>query len=147
MRDVSQLKRMQKGIFFDDLNSSASLLWTPPPPPGRHRAAVLMVLILHRCRVMLPAPNFRAVISRAGDRHLGSCRLLLFFFHNNNTNKGISYPPPSLAGISKELLLFWRSTALYQSARCSAVNYLKIETSLTRCLSWSPNPPVTETKG
>lgn len=71
------------------------------PPAGG--AAVLLLLSPHRCTVMPPAPNSRAVISTLGIRHLGSRRLLLFFFHNN---RGISYPPPSLPGISKEALLF-----------------------------------------
>lgn len=98
---VSQtlFKRMQEGLFFfslKDSNPAASLL---SPLPGRHHTAVLLVLTLCCSRVMLPAPNSRAVIWTAGKRHLGSCRLLLFFFHNNDG--GISYPLPPPLYISK----------------------------------------------
>lgn len=135
---------------LNDLNRPASLLFTPPPPARPAPRSCAAPLSLQGCSITLQgdvaSPEFPRRDKQGWKQASGELPFAALLFPQQEQRYFLPTPLPTLH--FKEQLLFWRRTALYQSARYSAVNYLKRETSPTRCLSWNWSPnPVTEMKG
>ena len=141
--EVSQtiFKRMQKGLFFlfFFFQTLQHLCCSPTPQTAAHAQ---------------PVQRWGEAASSAfprSDTHswkqaFGELLFVALPFPQQQRRYFLPTPPLTLC--FKEQLLFRRCITLHQITCYSAVNYLKIESSPARCLSWSCSPnPTTETKG